>query len=164
MSLESAAQKITEWLDHKLAEPDWTDLFVVELSVVPGPKVTVYLDGDTGISIGRCSKISRMLEAYLDESKLIGEAYRLDVSSPGVSRPLQSPRQYPQHVGRTLAVTGKSPEHTFEGTLVEAGPEGIVLEREEKIAPEGKKKKELVVVRREIPYEHIQSALVKPAW
>jgi ribosome maturation factor RimP len=164
MSLESAAAQLTEMLERKFTEPDWTDLFIVEVSVVAGPKVTVYLDGDQGISIGRCSKISRWLEAYLDESKLIGEKYRLDVSSPGVSRPLQSPRQYPQHIGRTLTVVGKSPEFGFEGTLAEVSPTGIVLEREEKIAPEGKKKKELVVVRREIPYEQIQSALVKPAW
>lgn len=164
MSLEIAAQKIAETLNQKFADPDWADLFIVEIDISAGPKVLVYLDGDTGISIGRCSKLSRMLEAFLDESLLLGAEYRLDVSSPGVTRSLVFPRQYPQHVGRLMVVVGKDPEHSFEGLLSEVSVEGIALEREEKIAPEGKKKKELVTIRKEISFEQIESAVVKPPW
>lgn len=89
----------------------------------------VYVDTDEGITIDTVSDISREISETLDEQDLILGAYRLDVSSPDLSRPIHIPRQYRKNIGRLLAVTYRQEEgvKTTEGTLESADEERIVL-------------------------------------
>jgi ribosome maturation factor RimP len=61
---------------------------------------------------------------------LIPGSYRLDVSSPGIDRPLRFPWQYRKHLGRSLRVVAASGAEQRElvGTLTGVGDEGIVLD------------------------------------
>ena len=109
------------------------DLYVVEIEV-RGHKGTrvidVYVDGDEGVGVDTLKRVSRQLSFLLDTEDLIDGAYRLNVSSPGADRPLKLPRQYSQHVGRTLMVAYDHSEGNSKqtGTLTEADDQTITLD------------------------------------
>lgn len=62
-----------------------------------------------GVSLEDCAHVSRRLEAYLDEHPEFGGRYVLEVSSPGVERPLVKPRDFERFRGREIAVKGYAP-------------------------------------------------------
>ena len=103
-------------------------------------------------------QFAREAEKYLDEEQWLGERYTLEVSSPGIGRPLTMKRQYIKNIGRKLEVTllenGK-----IIGMLKEVTDEKIVLENKERIK-EGKKKK-MVLQQHQIPYTDIKKTIVK---
>jgi ribosome maturation factor RimP len=93
--------QLTEWTKELLPE----HLFLVEVEQKQGAKkISVFIDGDKGVTIEDCRVLSKGLNARLDELDFGSEAYYFEVSSPGVDRPLRNLRQYPQHVGRELLV------------------------------------------------------------
>jgi ribosome maturation factor RimP len=61
-------------------------------------------DSDAGVTLDDCSRVSRELETYLDESPELSERYVLEVSSPGVERPLVKPRDYQRFTGKEIAI------------------------------------------------------------
>ena len=65
----------------------------------------VVVDGDGGISLDDIAEVSQAVSAALDETNAMGEAaYDLEVTSPGVSRPLTLPRHWRRAVGRLVIV------------------------------------------------------------
>ena len=71
--------------------------------------------------------VSRRLGFLLETEDVFKSKYRLDVSSPGLDRPLTDPRQFRRHVGRDVKLTLASGE-TVEGTLTDATPEAVTVE------------------------------------
>jgi ribosome maturation factor RimP len=57
-----------------------------------------------GVSVDDCARVSRALEEYLDEASDVAERYVLEVSSPGVERPLVRPADFSRFAGRDVAV------------------------------------------------------------
>ncbi|MEX0890203.1 MAG: ribosome maturation factor, partial [Balneolaceae bacterium] len=76
------------------------------------------------------SSISRELGFLLEAHDLIGSRYRLNVSSPGLSRPLTDRRQYGKNSGRTVRVRFKNGDQyeRAEGVLVQVQDDGIEVE------------------------------------
>lgn len=110
-----------------VAELDALEFDLVELRRAGSktrPLVEVRIDRRDGgnVSVDDCARVSRVLEARLDESGLVPEQYVLQVSSPG-DRPLRSSPEWRRFVGRWVSVL--APEHggRFEGKLVEIGGE-----------------------------------------
>ena len=68
-----------------------SELFLVDWSLSAGNKIEVLVDGDNGLPIDEVVRISRHIEHNLDRE---AEDFSLTVSSPGLSRPLEMPRQY----------------------------------------------------------------------
>lgn len=66
--------------------------------------VEVYVDTDEGITADQCAVISRGLSEELDTQNVLTGRYRLEVSSPGLDRPLKLGRQFAKNIGRTLRV------------------------------------------------------------
>ena len=64
----------------------------------------VFLDKESGIEIDDCQWVSEQLEAKLDESNLIKDHYYLEVSSPGLDRPLKKERDFVRHAGDKVEV------------------------------------------------------------
>lgn len=64
----------------------------------------IFVDNQSGVTTEGCAEISRELASILDEQLGITEKYRLDVSSPGVDRPLKFIEQYPKHIGRKFEI------------------------------------------------------------
>jgi ribosome maturation factor RimP len=57
-----------------------------------------------GVTVDECARVSRALEAWLDEDQAVAERYVLEVSSPGVERPLKRPSDWRRFVGRKAKV------------------------------------------------------------
>ena len=105
-----------------------TDLFLVRLAISADQKIIrILVDGDLGINIDQCTKLSRATGVFLEENDLIQHAYTLEVSSPGVSEPLAFGRQYHKHIGRGLCVVLTSKEK-IKGTLKQVDEDGFILE------------------------------------
>lgn len=152
-------EKIKTLLE-KLFENDeeFQHCFLVDMHLGINKKLEVFVDSDTGIKFSECQKISRYLEGFIDEEGWLGEKYVLEVSSPGIDKPLQLARQYPKNVGRRMKVTYGESINT-EGKLVEVSEEGIILE--DKVREKEGKKKVTKTVRTEIPFSDIRKAVVK---
>ncbi len=131
-----------------------TSIFIVELKVLSQKKAIILLDGDLGIKIEDCAKVSRYINQKLEEDNLNDAIHSLEVSSPGVDYPLKFSRQYSQHIGRTLAMK------LIDGSLLEGELQSITSD---KISIEEKKKekgKKLELVNREISFSEIQEAKI----
>ena len=84
------------------------------------------------VSVDDCARASRAIEARLDELRLVGERYVLEVSSPGVERPLRGPADWHRFAGQPAVVTASAlPAGKAEVTIVavegEAGAEVAVV-------------------------------------
>lgn len=64
----------------------------------------VYADKEGGINIDDCVLISRALEARLDEEDKIKDAYILEVSSPGLTRPLKKEKDFKRSIGKLVEI------------------------------------------------------------
>ena len=95
----------------------------------------VYADKEGGINIDDCVFISRALEAKLDEEDFIKDAYILEVSSPGLGRPLKKDRDFERNLGKAVEIKlYKSLEgcKEFEGILKEYSKDAVRIETGEK--------------------------------
>jgi ribosome maturation factor RimP len=151
-------ERITELLAEKFAsDADYADCFVVEITLDAKNLLEVFVDSDGPMDFARCQRISRFLEGHLDENKWIGEEYTLEVSSPGIGRPLKFTRQFIKNVGRTLEITLADDSKEI-GVLIKADENELVLEQKKRIE-EGKKKKN-VVVETTFEYSKIKQTIV----
>ncbi len=101
-------------------------LFLVDVTVSPGNRITVHADSMKGITVEECIGVSRFIESQFNRET---EDYELEVSSPGLENPLKQPEQYLKSLGRWLDVI------TFDGLkttgkLVNASGSSITLETE----------------------------------
>lgn len=79
----------------------------------------VYVDKEGGITIDDCVLVSRALEAKLDEADRIKDAYILEVSSPGLTRPLRRENDFKHSIGKLVDVKFYKPVETEVGKLKE---------------------------------------------
>ena len=102
----------------ELAEPivSQSGMFIVDVEIKHQEMnvVWVYVDSENDdVNLGTCSKISRELSFLVESEQIFDKAYRLNVSSPGLSRPLTDNRQYTKNLGRTVKVKYKQ-DGTYE--------------------------------------------------
>lgn len=154
-------EKITELLDQKFTEDAFSDCFLVEVKLHSNNKLDVFIDSDSGLTFKKCQQVSRYLEQYLDEEGWLGPKYILEVSSPGLDRPLELKRQYHKNIGRKLEVQLEEGKPKV-GTLTAVHEESIDLEEKVRVK-EGNRKKTMVVTT-SIPFDEIKKAKVKPAF
>lgn len=80
-------------------------VYVVEVDFKPGSKkLSVFLDSDEALTIEQCRQFNKIISEKLDELDFSEQAYTLEVSSPGVDKPLRLFRQYHKHIGRELQI------------------------------------------------------------
>lgn len=104
------------------------DVFLVEVKVIPGNNIKVFLDADNGITIEKCIKINRALYNQIEESELFPNGdFSLEVSSPGIEEPLKLHRQYKKNIGRTVEIT-MNDGTIKEGKLTTVNNDEIVIE------------------------------------
>ena len=90
----------------------------------------VYIDTDAGVNIDACEQVSREVSATLDVEDPIPYAYVLEVSSPGLDRPLKKPSDFVRFTGNMVRVVTREAiekQTFFVGTLAEATDREIVL-------------------------------------
>ena len=147
-------EKVRKLLNEALSEDD--SLFLVDLQFLENNRIKVIVDGDKGVPLTECVRISRNIEHNLDREE---EDFALEVTTPDISRPLVKKRQYKKNQGRILKVKTHSEE--FEGSLVLVTDENITLQwkiREPKPIGKGKHTVEKTVT---LTYKEIKEAKVK---
>ena len=147
-------ETVKDLVEEALSENE--RLFLIDLKFLPANKIVVVVDGDDGVPLKECVRISRHVEHNLDREV---EDFSLEVTSPGATEPLVNKRQYRKHLGRTLKVATETAK--FEGVLTHFDDQEIHLEwkaREPKPVGKGKT---TVVKKAAIKYEEINKAKVK---
>ena len=103
----------------------------VEIKNTTPMELWVYLDKEEeDLSIDICAKISRELDFLLEAHELELGWYRLNISSPGLSKPLSDIRQYPKNIGRTCRVRyrmNNDEVDKIKGQLTKVGSTDIQL-------------------------------------
>lgn len=137
------------------------EVFVVEIALHRGTKnvLSVWVDTDEGINIDRCARISRQLNGYFEEDAPFEFPFNLEVSSPGVGKPLLLKRQYLKNVGRKLKVLQASGE-VLRGKLEVVEEDAIHLRLLAPKKQKNKKEEELPDVA-VLPFENIKEAKVE---
>ncbi|MCX7822969.1 MAG: ribosome maturation factor RimP [Syntrophobacterales bacterium] len=96
-----------------------------------GYVLRIFIDHEEGITIEDCSRVSATVSDFLDVTDPIHHTYHLEVSSPGLDRPLRKPEHFTRHLGSIIVVKTSSPilnRKNFKGLLKEASEEEIVIE------------------------------------
>ncbi|GAE91581.1 clustered with transcription termination protein NusA [Gracilibacillus boraciitolerans JCM 21714] len=111
----------------------------------------VYIDKENGIDIEECGHVSEKLSEKLDELDLVSEPYFLEVSSPGVERPLRKEKDFESNIGKNIYVKLYEPiagVKEFTGVLIDFNAGVASIRYKEKT-----KQKEV-----EIPFKKIAKA------
>ena len=118
-------QKIAEIVERK-------GFFPIEIIVrgIPSKRVIeVFIDGEKDISAEDCADVSREINSELENMFAAVNDYRLDVSSPGVDKPLKFLKQYHKHINRNFDVSYKLNDNTkkLSGKLLRVEDEDLIF-------------------------------------
>ena len=94
----------------------------------------LYIDKPEGVKIDDCERVSKRIDFILDKSDIIGGHYLLEVSSPGLNRPLKKEKDFKRFKGRLIKVKTFSPidnQKMFVGILKDYKKEVVTLETKE---------------------------------
>ncbi len=134
-SAEGGAESIVDRLQRVIAPILWTlGLELVEVVCVgQGPRsvVRVLIDKPGGVTIADCERAHRALGPALDVADPFPHAYTLEVSSPGLDRPLRRPQDYQRVIGKEVSLKLRQPrdgQWRVTGRLAEANEHGVVLD------------------------------------
>jgi ribosome maturation factor RimP len=96
----------------------------------------IYIDKSSGIGIEDCERVSRQVSALLDVEDPIGSNYTLEVSSPGIPRPLFKPSQYQVYLGKEVSLKlGKlmNGSRKLTGSIVSATEDQLIVQSGEQV-------------------------------
>lgn len=97
-----------------------------------GDNLTVFIDKPNGVTIEDCEAVHSAIDEPLDElDPTGGKPYTLNVSSPGIDRPIVSDKDYARNIGEELEVNLYEPimkKRTLVGTLIAFNKDSIILE------------------------------------
>ncbi len=90
----------------------------------------VFIDKKDGVNLDDCERVSREIEAVLDVEDPIPYSYVLEVSSPGLDRPLKGPEDFKRFAGKNIRVITLEPigkQTFFKGAITESGDDEVTL-------------------------------------
>lgn len=94
-------------------------------------RLVIYIDHDDGVSVDDCADVSRQVSAVLDVEDPVPGEYRLEVSSPGMDRPLFTLEQFERYAGHVVAVKLRLPfdgRRKFQGLLAGVESDEVLLQ------------------------------------
>ena len=109
----------------------------------------VYIDKEGGITVDDCELISRAFSDLLDEADFIEDSYILEVSSPGLGRPLKKEKDYARSMGKELEIRTYRPidkQKEFYGILLAYDNNSVTIEEQDKTRRTFEKK-EIALIR-----------------
>lgn len=93
-----------------------------------------YIDKEGGIAVDDCEVISRKLSEWLDEKDFISDSYILEVSSPGLGRPLKKEKDFARNIGKAVDIKlyrALNKQKDFTGVLKSYDKESVTIEQED---------------------------------
>jgi ribosome maturation factor RimP len=147
--LENIEALINKFLE---GEPGY---FLVEVKIKATNNIKVFIDGDKGISIEKCAQFNRHLYKMIESNQYFSPGdFSLEVSSPGLNKPLKLQRQYLKNIGRNIEITFN--DGTVKaGRLLHVSNEDIIVEE---TTGKGKKAETKQLV---IPFLNIKTTTVQ---
>ena len=130
LSLEGILNRVRELVQPLLAG---RGVELVDLVCHPsGGRLTLRLLVDTarGVTLDELSGLNRSIGVLLEERDVIQDRYLLEVSSPGLDRPLKTAADFERVIGRRVRVTTSAPvadRHEHRGEVLSAGEEAVTL-------------------------------------
>lgn len=121
-------------LDALLPQAQREGVEIVTLEIVgskKAPTIRVYIDTENGVSFDELARTQAWINQVMDQIDPFPGAYMLEVSSPGIDRPLRTPEHFCQAVGQTVVVTANAPiegRAKFTGTLTAADQASVTLD------------------------------------
>jgi len=117
-------------MSESLINEEGMFLIDVEIKHQKIPEVWVLVDTvEDGVNLDACSRISRRLAKTIEDESLFSSSYRLNVSSPGLARPLSDIRQYKKNIGRLAKIKFKSEDiyETREGEIAKVDETDVTI-------------------------------------
>ena len=118
MGRGNIVELVTDWVDEIIKGSDLELVDVEYVKESTGWILRVFLDKPGGIDLDDCQAVSAVLDKKLDQEDPIPGAYSLEVSSPGLERPLKKRADYERFAGRLVQIRTYSGVHgrkRFEG-------------------------------------------------
>ncbi len=130
-------------------------IFLVEMKMLPGNNIKVFVDGDNGVAIDKLVKYNRSFYKQIEENGFFPEGdFSLEVSSPGLDEPLILYRQYLKNLNRDVEVV-MTDGIKVEGKMVSVQENEIVINEEK---GKGKKKQ---IISHNLSFSEIKSTRVQ---
>lgn len=134
MSFKEQTEKLVEQMLEPILLQNNYELVDVEYVKEVGTwYLRVYIDKDGGVTIDDCEIVSRALDVELDKKDPIKDPYILEVSSPGLSRPLKKDKDFARSIGKAVEIKlykAMNNEREFLGTLESFDANQVVISSE----------------------------------
>ncbi len=121
-------KRLWEILDPVVSS-EGMDIIEMEFRREPqGFVLRLYIDHPDGVTLDDCSRVSRVVSDFLDVVDPIEHAYNLEISSPGLNRPLRKPEHFARFIGSVVKVKTVEPienRKSFKGILTESSDDMI---------------------------------------
>ena len=135
MSKRETYEAKTEEILLPIAEENGVEIYDVEY-VKEGSDwyLRVYIDKEGGITVDDCEVISRLLGEWLDKEDFIEDSYILEVSSPGLGRPLKKEKDFARSIGKDVEIRlykAIDKQKEFTGTLTSYDADSVTLTMED---------------------------------
>ncbi|NKB76943.1 MAG: ribosome maturation factor RimP [Gammaproteobacteria bacterium] len=151
--MNASPEKLRALLEPTVEELGY-ELVHLELTTQNNDQVLrIYIDAPGGIQVDDCATVSRQLSVVLDVEDPLKKEYFLEVSSPGIDRPLAKPAHFQQFVGEKVRVVMHGyvlGRRRFMGALIEANDRFAVIEIDGQ--------------EYELEYDGMESARLEPAF
>lgn len=135
-------QDLTNWIEEYLKD---TDYELITLNISAGNDILVEVDRLTGVDVDFCAELNRFLVEKLDA---VDPDYSLEVGSVSLTDPFKTKMQYEKNLGHDVEVLVSTEGQSikYKGQLVSVDEETFSVDCVEKVAEEGKKRKETQIV------------------
>lgn len=131
MGKNSIVQSVTELVEPVVREEDLELVDIEYKKEGQGWYLRIYIDKKGGVTVDDCQKVSRRIEDMLEIDEIVNSAYILEVSSPGLDRPLKKEKDFLRSLGKKIRVTTYSPinnQRNFVGIIKDFSNETLYLE------------------------------------
>jgi len=130
---KNSSGQLNELLEPVVTAMDFEFVGLEYLNQGNGSVLRIYIDQEQGITVDDCADVSRQVSAVLDVEDPISGEYTLEVSSPGMDRPLFTKEHYIQFIGHEIKLslihpTEETNRKRFRGMLSAVEGEDIILE------------------------------------
>ncbi|MFP6583116.1 MAG: ribosome maturation factor RimP [Candidatus Hydrogenedentota bacterium] len=120
MEQHGIVQDAWSYLEAELAELGYELIEVEYMQDYGNMILRLYIDSEDGINVDNCAEASRMVSALMDQNDFVGGAYLLEVSSPGVERPIRKATDFERFIGEPIkvkTVTSVEGRRRYKGIL-----------------------------------------------
>jgi len=133
MEIRLGSVKLTHLLQPLVEDLGYEFVGLEHRSNPKNPVLVVYIDRPEGIAVDDCERVSREVAAVLDVEDPIPGHYSLEVSSPGLDRPLFTVDQFERFRGETAQVSLFAPQEgrrKFKGRILGTADDGVLLDQD----------------------------------